>query len=208
MPRRRAGSGAGRAALLHAVAHIELNAINLALDMAGRFAFHVPDDLRDEFVRDWLKVADDEARHFIMIDDRLSAFNMCYGDLPAHEGLWQAAERTAHDVLARLVIAPLVFEARGLDVTPGMIGRLERSGDEQSAEVLRVIYREELDHVATGAKWFRRLAAQRDLCAEETFRCIVREYMPGGLKRPFNEVARARADLPVAWYGDLVGSSS
>ena len=134
VPRRRIGpSAGGRIALLHAIAHIELNAIDLALDMACRYA---DTDLPRAFFDDWLGVADDEARHFLMLNDRLAKLDATYGDLPAHDGLWQAAQETAHDLLARLAIAPLVLEARGLDVTPAMIDRLRAVGDDESADAL------------------------------------------------------------------------
>jgi len=121
MPKRGLGSDRGRAALLHAICHIELNAIDLALDMAGRFTATLKKEDRQEFAGDWLSVADDEARHFLLVAERLDEMGYSYGDFPAHRGLWDAAERTENDVLARLAIAPMVLEARGLDVTPGMI---------------------------------------------------------------------------------------
>ncbi len=138
MPKRRAGSSpAGRIALLHAIAHIELNAIDLAWDIIARFAGA---DLPRQFYDDWVGVAAEEAEHYALLAERLTAFGAAYGDLPAHDGLWQAAEATAHDLLARLAVVPLVLEARGLDVTPAMIARLDRVGDGQSAAVLRRIY--------------------------------------------------------------------
>ena len=128
VPRRRiTQSASGRIALLHAIAHIELNAVDLALDMASRFTNA---QLPVDFYHDWLGVADDEARHFLMLSERLADLDAAYGDLPAHDGLWQAADATKHDLLARLAIAPLVLEARGLDVTPTIIDRLKSVGDE------------------------------------------------------------------------------
>lgn len=141
----------GRVALLHSLAHIELNAIDLAFDLVGRFA-HL--DLPRAFFDDWIAVGSDEARHFAMLQTRLAALGARYGDLPAHDGLWQAATETRHDLMARLAVVPLVLEARGLDVTPGMIERLDAAGDTESADVLRTIYREEQDHVRAGAVWF------------------------------------------------------
>ena len=152
LPRRRiTASAAGRVALIHAIAHIELNAVDLALDMACRF---VGESLPDDFYHDWLGVADDEARHFLMLDNRLGQFGASYGDLPAHDGLWQAADATKHDLLARLAIAPLVLEARGLDVTPAMIDRLTAVGDDETAAALGIIMHDEVGHVAVGKRWF------------------------------------------------------
>ena len=146
VPRRRtAARSAGRIALLHAIAHIELNAIDLALDMARRF---VGQNLPKAFYNDWFGVADDESRHFLMLSDRFAQLRAAYGDLPAHDGLWQAVHATKHDFLARLAIAPLVLEARGLDVTPAMIEKLTNVGDPDSAAALNIIMTDEVGHVA------------------------------------------------------------
>src|SRR5258708_7900286 len=159
MPRRRNfGSIAGRIALIHALAHIELNAIDLAWDIIARFPGA---DLPRAYYDDWVGVAAEEAEHFTLLVDRLGALGAAYGELPAHDGLWEAAAATAHDRLARLAIVPLVLEARGLDVTPEMIARLERFGDGESAAVLRRIYADEIGHVATGMRWFKFLCARR-----------------------------------------------
>lgn len=203
MPKRGLGSRRGRAALLHAICHIELNAIDLALDMAGRFTATLQEEDRPEFAGDWLSVADDEARHFLLIADRLDEMGYSYGDFPAHRGLWDAAERTEHDVLARLAIAPMVLEARGLDVTPGMIEKLNRNGDPTSAAALEIIYAEEVGHVATGTRWFRRICGERHLDPTETFASLVAIHFPGGLKPPFNHDARERSDFPRDWYEGL-----
>ncbi len=203
MRRRGLGSVAGRCALLHAVAHIELNAIDLATDMAGRFAHELPTSMRDAFVSDWISVADDEARHFVMVADRLEALGSAYGALPAHDGLWQAARRTRHDVLARLVIAPLVLEARGLDVTPNMINGLTRAGDIESANVLKQIHEEEIGHVAMGRKWLERLCARDDIDVAAHFAAMVEAHFPGGLKEPFNAEARRASGMPADWYEGL-----
>lgn len=203
MRKRGLGSVAGRCALLHAVAHIELNAIDLAVDMVGRFSGDVPDADRPAFIADWLSVADDEARHFVMVADQLAALGAAYGDLPAHDGLWQAATRTHHDVLGRLAIAPLVLEARGLDVTPAMVAGLTREKDAQSAAVLQQIYDEEIGHVAIGTKWFRKACAWRALDPEATFADQVAQHFPGGLKPPFNHDARTQSDFPRDWYEGL-----
>src|SRR4051812_26138946 len=152
MPRRRrGGSERGRIALLHALAHIEFSAIDLAFDMAGRFGEHFPRD----FVDDWLSVGADEAMHFALLDRRLRSLGAHYGALPAHEGLWKAAEATALDPLARLAVVPMVLEARGLDVTPATVERFGAAGDSRSAAILGRIYRDEIRHVAAGTKWFK-----------------------------------------------------
>lgn len=204
MPKRRgAGTLQSRIALLHAVAHIELNAIDLAWDIVARFA--APDLPRD-FFDDWVGVADDEARHFLLLDDRLKALGAAYGDLAAHDGLWQAAAETRHDLLARLAIVPLVLEARGLDVTPAMIARFDRLGDPafgdaESAAALRVIYTDEIGHVAAGRRWFEWLCAERGLAPVATWRGLVQRHFRGALKPPFNDVARAAAGFSTRYYG-------
>lgn len=206
VPRRRLSSDAGRAALLHAVAHIEFNAIDLAFDMAVRFA-HAPEldgSDRDAFIGDWLGVGDDEARHFTMIAARLSALDTIYGDLDAHDGLWAAAMATSDDIAARLAIAPLVLEARGLDVTPGMIARLEKAGDSESATVMTTIYTEEIGHVASGRRWLDHVCRVRGEDPREAFHRLVRERFPGGLKLPVNEMARAKAGLEPDFYQPLL----
>lgn len=182
------GSVAGQQALVHAVAHIEFNAINLGLDAALRFA-----GMPDDFYRDWLSVAADEARHFRMLSDRLAELGAAYGDFPAHNGLWDMAEKTAHDVLVRMALVPRVLEARGLDVTPGMIKRLEQAGDERTVAVLRIILEEEERHVAIGSQWFRHLCQERNLDPDSTFHDLLTRYFGGQLRGPFNFPARQRA---------------
>lgn len=205
VPRRRLNSQAGRFALMHAVAHIEFNAIDLAFDMVARFSAASDFDTLDRagFISDWIGVGEDEARHFLMVEERLGELGGAYGDLPAHDGLWTAAINTADDVLARLAIAPMVLEARGLDVTPGMIGKLESAGDEDSAARLKVIYEEEVGHVAAGSRWFEALCAVRGLEPEKTFHHLVQTRFKGGLKRPFNVEARRRAGLEEPLYAPL-----
>jgi uncharacterized ferritin-like protein (DUF455 family) len=201
MPKRRAfGSQAGRIALLHALAHIELNAIDLGWDIVARFS---GEDLPRAFFDDWVSVAAEEAAHFAMLTDRLGELGVRYGDLPAHDGLWEAASVTAHDLLARLAVVPLVLEARGLDVTPEMVARLERVGDLPSAEILRRIYRDEIGHVAVGLRWFDRLCRMRGLVPEEVFHERVQRYFKGDLKPPFNHKARAAAGFPPHYYEPL-----
>jgi uncharacterized ferritin-like protein (DUF455 family) len=204
MAKRRAGkSRVARIALLHALAHIELNAIDLAFDMVARFAGEVADT---DFHADWVRVGAEEARHFTMLNARLTDFGAAYGDLPAHDGLWEAAEVTADDLLARLAIVPLVLEARGLDVTPAMIERMTRFGDEATAALLQTIYRDEIGHVAIGRKWFERIAWTRGLDARTAWRALVTERFRGALKPPFNVDARARAGLSADWYAGLAGT--
>ena len=201
--RRGAGSEAGRIALLHALAHIELNAIDLAWDMLARFG--TPDLPRD-FHHDWLSVAAEEAEHHALLAARLGVLGASYGDLPAHDGLWEAAQATASDLLARLAIVPLVLEARGLDVTPAMIERLQRAGDDASAGVLQVIYDEEIGHVATGMRWFRWECACRAVVPEATYRALVRQHFKGALKPPFNASARTAAGFTPEFYEGLADS--
>lgn len=181
------GSAEGRAALVHAVAHIEFNAINLALDACWRYR-----DQSAQFYRDWLSVAQDEARHFQMLNQRLLELGCRYGDLPAHNGLWEAAEKTRHDVLVRMALVPRVLEARGLDVTPGMIARLEHMKDVETARILRIILDEEVRHVALGTHWFRHLCQQRGLDAADTFARLLSEYGMR-LRLPLNRLAREQA---------------
>jgi uncharacterized ferritin-like protein (DUF455 family) len=188
LPRRGLGSDAGRAALLHAVAHIEFNAINLALDAALRFP-----DMPPDFYRDWLSVAHDEARHFRLLVDRLAEIDTAYGDFPAHDGLWEMAEKTAHDPLIRMALVPRVLEARGLDVTPGMIERLRQVGDSRSVACLEIILEEEVRHVAIGSTWFDCLCEQRGCDPEPTFRRLLDEYYGQRLRGPFNHAARLEA---------------
>jgi uncharacterized ferritin-like protein (DUF455 family) len=205
MPKRRAGGEReSRVALLHALAHIELNAIDLAWDLIARFA---SEDPPREFFDDWVSVADEEATHHGLLAERLAALDARYGDLPAHDGLWEAASVTATDFLARLAVVPLVLEARGLDVTPAMIGRLERAGDSESAAVLHRIYQDEIAHVAAGRRWFDWACARAGLAPVETYHDRVRRYFKGALKPPFNEDARSRAGLAATFYAPLACQS-
>jgi uncharacterized ferritin-like protein (DUF455 family) len=181
------GTPDGRAALLHAVAHIEFNAIDLALDAAFRFR-----DMPDEFRAEWISVAVDEARHFRLLAARLAELGMAYGDLPAHAGLWEMARKTAHDPLARMALVPRVLEARGLDVTPGMIARLRQQGDSASVAVLEVILDEEVRHVAIGSRWFAWCCARAGCEPAATFLALVSESR-GALRGPFNLAARRAA---------------
>ncbi|MDE1146594.1 MAG: ferritin-like domain-containing protein [Azospirillaceae bacterium] len=205
MPKRRkAGSVAGRIALLHAIAHIELNAIDLAWDIVARFTT-LPDGtaLPRAFKDDWVRVADEEAKHHALLADRLASLDAAYGDLPAHDGLWQASEMTAHDLAARLALVPMVLEARGLDVTPAMIANLKKVGDDDSVAVLQIIHDEEIGHVAAGRRWFGVVAETLGVEPAEHWRALVRQYFKGDIKRPFNDASRIRADFPPDWYEPL-----
>jgi len=198
--RRNLGSPAGRIALIHALAHIELSAIDLGWDIIARFS---SDDLPREFFDDWVGVAAEEAEHFALLGARLTMLGGEYGALPAHDGLWEAAAATAGDLIARLAVVPLVLEARGLDVTPAMIARLERAGDAESAAILRRLYAEEIRHVAAGARWFDELCCRRGLDPAATFQDRVRRHFTGALKPPFNREARDAAGFPAAYYAPL-----
>lgn len=205
MPKRgRAGNENNRRALLHAIAHIELNAIDLAFDMVARFGSVMP----RRFTDDWISVGDDEARHFTLLAGRLKSMQTLYGDLPAHDGLWQSALDTKDSLPARLAIVPMVLEARGLDVTPKMVSQFKGAGDMDSAKVLQLIYDEEIHHVAAGTRWFKYLAKQGELNPDEWFRDLVQSYFKGHVKPPFNHAARNKAGMPVSFYeplADLLG---
>ena len=200
MPKRgRGGSERSRIALVHALAHIEFAAIDLAFDMAGRFGGEFP----REFVDDWFAVGADEAMHFALLDRRLRTLGSEYGALPAHDGLWEAAAATAHDVLARLAVVPMVLEARGLDVTPATIERAEAMGDMRTARILQRILDDELNHVAAGTKWFTARCAANGCDSPETWRALVNQYFKGAVKPPFNDSARASAGLTREFYMPL-----
>lgn len=201
MPRRSAGGLQGRIALLHAIAHIELNAVDMTWDLIGRFwRSEVP----RSFFDNWVQVGLEEAKHFALVRRRLEALGSHYGALPAHDGFWQSAQETGHDLLARVAIVPLVLEARGLDVQPAMLARLQDAGDDESAAVLEVIYRDEKRHVAFGAKWFRWLCERDGLAPEPTFHALVRKHFRAPLKPPFNDQARSEAGLVPGFYKPLV----
>lgn len=204
VPRRKPGTTAGRTAILHAVAHIELNAVDLHWDIIARFA-HVPMPMG--FYDDWVQAADEESKHFNLIADCLEVMESHYGALPAHAGMWRAAEDTAEDFMGRLAVVPMVLEARGLDVTPGMIDIFRRAGDapgaKQAVAAMEVIYLEEVHHVAYGSKWFHFLCGREDIDPKQAFHRLVRRYFHGALKPPFNEEKRAEAGLPPDFYWPL-----
>jgi uncharacterized ferritin-like protein (DUF455 family) len=203
VPRRRPGTAAGRIALLHAVAHIELNAVDLHWDIVARFA-HVP--MPRSFHDDWVRAAAEEARHFELLADCLEAAGSRYGALPAHAFMWRAAEDTAGDLLARLAVVPMVLEARGLDVTPAMIEVFRKAGETAAVSALETIYAEEVGHVAYGQKWFNFLCGRHDLDPRATFHDLVRRHFHGSLKPPFNEEKRAEAGIPPDFYWPLVAA--
>lgn len=192
LPKRGLGSTTGRAAFLHAIAHIELNAVDLAWDAVYRFR-DFPADVAAEFAADFVRTADDEARHFQLLAARLAELGHAYGDFDAHNGLWEMAEKTADSALARMALVPRVLEARGLDVTPGLIERLRNVGDAESIAVLEVILREEVAHVAAGSRWFRWLCERDGLKPWPTFAGLVRAQASRAVQGPFNWEARRRA---------------
>jgi uncharacterized ferritin-like protein (DUF455 family) len=200
MPRRSSGGLKGRIALLHALAHIELNAVDMTWDLVGRFVHCA---MPRPFFDNWVQVGLEEAKHFDLLDRRLVELGAAYGDLPAHDGLWQAAAATGHDLLARLAIVPLVLEARGLDVTPSMIESLTAAGDTASADIIAIIYRDEKRHVAFGAKWFRFMCEREGRPLEATFHDLVRQNFRGPIRPPFNDKARAEAGLTPGFYKPL-----
>ncbi len=171
LPKRGMGSLQGRIILMHAIAHIEFNAINLAWDAVYRFRNFPP-----EYYSDWIRVASEEAQHFSMINNYLNKHNCHYGDYPAHDGLWIMAHKTAHDPLIRMALIPRVFEAKGLDVTPDMIKRFAQHNASDAAKILQTIYKEEIGHVDIGSKWFRYLCRQNNISPDQTFQKILEEY--------------------------------
>ncbi|MFO7541843.1 MAG: ferritin-like domain-containing protein [Thiobacillus sp.] len=188
VPRRRADTLPGRAALIHALAHIEFNAINLALDAAHRFAGMPPG-----YYDHWVRVADEEALHFDLLNTHLETLGYKYGDFPAHNGLWDMALKTAHDPLVRMALVPRVLEARGLDATPLIVGKLKSAGDARMVEILGIIERDEIGHVAIGSHWFGWLCGARGVDPDQTFRQLLVEYDAPSLKPPFNFEARRAA---------------
>jgi uncharacterized ferritin-like protein (DUF455 family) len=203
VPRRRLGGRRGVAPFVHAIAHIEFNAINLAWDCIQRFR-----DLPRDYYSDWVRVAADEAEHFGLLRARLHALDSEYGDFPAHEGLWEMAEKTSADLLERMALVPRYLEARGLDVAPSMIQRLERNGDMATAGVVRLILREEVAHVAAGSRWFRHVCEARGLDSDVEFIRLVRTRLAGRIKGPLNRDDRARAGFSAAELDELHGMTS
>ena len=202
MPRRgRGGSDSNRVALWHSIAHIEFVAIDLALDMAGRFGGEM--GAGADFVSDFLSVAADEAMHFALINRHLAQLGSFYGALPVHDGLWEASHATRHDVAARLAIVPMVLEARGLDVTPATILRVHGQGDERGARILERILVDEIRHVRTGVTHFETVAQSRGLDPRTCWTAMVNAHFGGSLKAPFNDSARCAGGLPRDFYAAL-----
>lgn len=200
VPKRKPGTPEGRVAMIHAVAHIELNAVDLHWDLIARFG-HI--DLPIGFFDDWVKAADEESKHFNLVCDCLEAAGSFYGALPAHAGMWQAAEDTAGDFMGRLAVVPMVLEARGLDVTPGMIKLFQQAKETNVVDALNIIYAEEVHHVAYGSKWFHFMCGRDNLDPTPVFHTLVRKYFHSNLKPPFNEEKRAEAGIPPDFYWPL-----
>jgi uncharacterized ferritin-like protein (DUF455 family) len=202
LPKRGFGSIEGRAAFIHAVAHIEFNAIDLAWDAVYRFR-----GMPAGYYADWVSVANDEARHFTMLRGRLRELGYDYGDFDAHNGLWEMAEKTAGCGLARMALVPRVLEARGLDVTPGMIVKLRSLGDDATADILEVILREEVGHVAAGSRWYRWHCERAGVEPRARFRELLHEYATGVLHKPFNTEARLQAGFDLEELESLLAAA-
>ncbi len=190
----------GRAALIHALAHIELNAIDLALDLCWRFG-----GLPDAFYRQWIGVAKEEAHHFELLRDHLLTHGFSYGDFPAHDALWHMAEQTRHDLLARIALVPRTLEARGLDASPPIRAKLVGAGDHRGGEILDIILRDEIGHVAIGNDWYRRLCSERALDPVATYAELAATYGAPRLRGPFNLEARRAAGFSDDELAALVG---
>lgn len=202
VPQRSPFTPAGRAALLHAIAHIEFNAINLALDAVWRFA-----GLPADFYLDWLRVADEEATHHALVAEHLATLGHGYGDFEAHDGLWAMAVKTRGDFLARMALVPRTLEARGLDVTPGIQAKLRRAGDARAVTILDVILRDEVGHVAIGNHWYRWACERDGLEPLATYPQLAERYAAPRLRPPFNQEARRRAGFTteeMAWLNGLL----
>lgn len=188
LPRRRLGTEAGKRSFIHAIAHIEFNAIKLALDIAYRFK-----GLPEQFYKDWLYVANDECKHFKLLCNHLTQFDCAYGDIPSHDGLWSMAVKTENDLLARLSLVPRYLEARGLDVTPAMLVKLYAQKDTASAEILEIILEDEVTHVEYGTKWLDYVCQRDDIQREKVFFDNIEHYLKGQILGPFNKPLRRRA---------------
>jgi len=198
VPRRSLASDQGRAALVHAITHIEFNAVNLALDAIYRFQ-----TMPKEYYRDWMQVAYEEAQHFSMLRERLQQLGYEYGDFDAHNGLWEMAIKTSTDIISRMALVPRVLEARGLDVTPSMIKKLEQFKDNKTVEILKIIFQQEIGHVAIGTRWFNYACEQKQLNAEETFKDLLQQHYAGELRGPFELEARKQAGFSDAELDSL-----
>ena len=196
--RRSMNTPEGRVILCHALTHIEFNAINLALDAVYRFT-----DMPEPFYADWLKVASEEAYHYTLLESYLHKRDAKYGDYNGHNGLWEMAQLTAHDVMIRMALVPRVLEARGLDVTPGILNKLEQAKDEEFIAHLKIIQRDEIGHVAIGSHWFKYLCEKRGLNYREVFKQLIQDYMKGSLRGAFDEIARLQAGFSAEEIADL-----
>jgi len=201
LPKRSMHPGPGRAALIHSLCHIEFNAINLAWDAVYRFRL-MPHD----FYSDWIRVAVEEAYHFSLLRDHLRQMGYDYGDFAAHNGLWEMAVKTDFDPLVRMALVPRVLEARGLDVTPGIMAKLAEAGDNGAVDILRIIHRDEIGHVEIGSRWFQYLCRERELSPMETFAELISQYMKDNLKGPFDRAARTKAGFSEAELDYLDGA--
>ena len=188
VPKRGFKSRQGLLRLAHAITHIEFNAINLALDAVYRFR-----DMPGDFYHDWLRVAAEESSHFLMLQAYLESYGAGYGDFDAHNGLWEMAVKTDHDVMVRMALVPRVLEARGLDVTPGMIAKLKVAGEQALVDILEIIHEEEIGHVRIGTRWFNHVCDRRGLVPRDTFTRLLDEYMKGVIQGPFDEASRLQA---------------
>jgi uncharacterized ferritin-like protein (DUF455 family) len=204
--RRKVFTPAGRATLVHALTHIEFNAINLALDAVYRFR-----GLPREFYSDWLKVAHEEAQHFALLRDHLRILGFEYGDFTAHNGLWEMALKTAHDPLVRLALVPRVLEARGLDANPALVNKFKSGGDQRMVEILEIILRDEIGHVAIGNRWYAYLCERRGIDPIATFRTLLQEHAAPRIRPPFHLPARRAAgfsEAELALLQDFAGFRS
>lgn len=202
VPKRKISTERGKRAFTHAIAHIEFNAINLAWDCVWRFA-----DMPHAFYDDWVRVAAEETEHFALLAERLSELDCAYGDLPAHNGLWEMAEKTSDDLTARMAMVPRYLEARGLDVTPGMIARMEKLHDQRSAAILRIIYEQEIGHVDVGSRWFRWSCGLNNLDPDMEFERLLHQFLGRPAKGPFNLEARRAAGFSAAELRGLTGET-
>ncbi|MEW6705310.1 MAG: ferritin-like domain-containing protein [Pseudomonadota bacterium] len=204
VPRRSPFGREGRAALLHAIAHIEFNAINLALDAVWRFP-----GMPDAYYLDWLQVAGEEALHFTLLREHLvQSLQHDYGDFDAHDGLWAMTEKTASDIVARMALVPRTLEARGLDATPPIQAKLARAGDARAVQILDIILRDEIGHVAIGNRWYAWLCEREGLDPVRHYERLVERYAAPRLKPPFNRAARLAAGFSEAELGYLQDTSS
>jgi len=188
LPKRSAFTDEGKAALIHSLAHIEFNAINLALDAVYRFQ-----GLPTEYYSDWLRVAKEEAYHFSLISKHLNTLGYQYGDFAGHNGLWEMAVETDHDVLVRMALVPRVMEARGLDVTPAIMEKLEKAGDPHMVDILKIIQHDEVGHVEIGTKWYRHFCEIRGVSPLETFKSLLEKYFKGKIRGPYDVAMRKKA---------------